>query len=74
MKKRYICEIDGKLMYICEWCGSVHELSDLKYESKLGFMCEQCITAIESRGEILVFEEVYICEKDGKLLMGLVSY
>lgn len=34
----------------CSWCGNDYEEEELK-ETNLGFLCDDCIRAIASRGE-----------------------
>ena len=41
----------------CAWCGDIYEISDMRKETSLGYLCDCCERAIESRGETLVFEE-----------------
>lgn len=41
---------------ICTWCGEIYDKSELKEELNLGYLCDSCIRAIESRGEDLVFK------------------
>ena len=38
---------------ICTWCGEIFDKSELKEELNLGYLCDGCIRAIESRGEEL---------------------
>ena len=38
---------------ICAWCGEICDKSELKEELNLGYLCDGCIRAIESRGEEL---------------------
>ena len=40
---------------ICTWCGEIFDKSELKEELNLGYLCDGCIRAIESRGEELNF-------------------
>ena len=42
---------------VCKWCGEEYEVSELKKEVNLGYLCDTCIRAIKSRGETLTFEE-----------------
>lgn len=37
----------------CEWCGEVHDNSDL-HKTDLGWLCDTCISAIRSRGEEVI--------------------
>ena len=41
---------------VCTWCGEIYDKSELKEELNLGYLCDSCIRAIESRGEDLVFK------------------
>ena len=41
---------------VCTWCGEIYDKSALKEELNLGYLCDSCIRAIESRGEDLVFK------------------
>lgn len=45
----------------CQWCNKLKPNTEGKVEVDLGFLCDTCIKAIESRGETLCFldEEVY---------------
>ena len=38
---------------LCQWCDSLFPESELQEECDLGYLCEQCISAISSRGEEL---------------------
>lgn len=40
----------------CAWCGETYEVSELKKEFNLGYLCNKCIQAITSRGERLYFD------------------
>lgn len=41
----------------CEWCGESYDITEL-YHTDLGFICETCISAVQSRGEeVVVLEE-----------------
>lgn len=42
---------------VCAWCGDELDASELRKEIDLGYLCDSCIRAIESRGETLTFEE-----------------
>ena len=37
----------------CRWCNELHPKSELHLEADFGFLCDNCIRAIESRGETL---------------------
>lgn len=41
----------------CKWCNELFDKSECRYEVDLGWLCQQCIAAIESRGEPLTFRE-----------------
>ena len=41
----------------CVWCEEEYELSELKREIDMGYLCPTCIEAIRSRGEKLCIEE-----------------
>jgi hypothetical protein len=41
----------------CRWCDELFDKSECRYEVDLGWLCHQCIAAIESRGEPLTFRE-----------------
>ena len=41
----------------CAWCDEEYEVCEMKKELYLGYLCDRCIRAIESRGEKLIFEE-----------------
>lgn len=41
----------------CKWCEELFDKSECRYEVDLGWLCHQCIAAIESRGEPLTFRE-----------------
>ena len=41
----------------CAWCGDICEISDMRKETSLGYLCDCCERAIKSRGETLAFEE-----------------
>lgn len=43
-------EEESEDLAICQWCGIVHDKSDLR-NTDIGMLCDQCITAIRSRGE-----------------------
>lgn len=40
----------------CEWCGELMPTSEMRKETKLGYLCDTCQSAIESRGEKLTYE------------------
>lgn len=56
----------------CKWCHELFDKSECRYEVDLGYLCDQCVAAIKSRGETLTFKEstlsnrTWICEFDGK--------
>ena len=37
----------------CQWCNELYPMSELHEETDLGLLCDNCIMAIESRGETL---------------------
>ena len=37
----------------CQWCNELYPTSELHEETDLGLLCDNCIMAIESRGETL---------------------
>lgn len=39
----------------CKWCEELYDKIDCRYEVDMGWLCEQCIDAIKSRGEQLHF-------------------
>ncbi|HOA80016.1 MAG TPA: hypothetical protein PKK61_02990 [Defluviitaleaceae bacterium] len=45
----------------CQWCDKLVYNTDGKVEVEMGFLCDTCIRAIESRGEKLYFldDEVF---------------
>ncbi len=49
--------MDGEEMEYCEWCKELMSASEMRKEEKLGYLCERCQMAIESRGEELTYEE-----------------
>ena len=40
----------------CAWCGEECEKSELVKETHMGYLCEYCVRALESRGEHLCIE------------------
>lgn len=36
---------------LCGWCDSLEEKRGMREERDLGFLCEHCILALQSRGE-----------------------
>ncbi len=50
---------DAEEMVACEWCGSLEYESNCRRELNLGLICDQCQSALYSRGERPVFEEAY---------------
>jgi hypothetical protein len=48
---------------ICSWCKDLFEKLDCKKEKDMGWLCDQCQRALESRGVELEFEEDVIGEK-----------
>lgn len=49
-------------MVECTWCSELVDKSECRYEVKMGWLCEYCIEALESRGEVLTFREGYFDE------------
>ena len=47
---------------ICSWCKDMFEKSDCKKEKDMGWLCDQCQRALESRGVELEFEDEVIEE------------
>lgn len=43
--------------HICDWCKGKFPVSELNKEIELGYLCDNCKRAIESRGETLTFIE-----------------
>ena len=41
----------------CQWCHGMFERCDLRKETNMGYICDACARAIESRGEELTFVE-----------------
>lgn len=41
----------------CKWCNELFDKSECRYEVDLGWLCDQCVAAIKSRGETLTFRE-----------------
>lgn len=48
--------VDDEETAICAWCKEEFPIYDMKKEVNLGYLCDSCQRAIESRGEELVFE------------------
>ena len=48
---------------ICSWCKDMFEKLDCKKEKDMGWLCDQCQRALESRGVELEFEEDVMDEK-----------
>lgn len=48
---------------ICSWCKDLFEKLDCKKEKDMGWLCDQCQRALESRGVELEFEEDVMDEK-----------
>ena len=44
---------------VCKWCGEEYPESDMHKEKDMGWLCDQCIRGIESRGEELEFDEKF---------------
>ena len=47
---------------ICSWCKDMFEKADCKKEKDIGWLCDQCQRALESRGVELEFEDEVIEE------------
>jgi formylmethanofuran dehydrogenase subunit E len=43
----------------CNWCHELFTEDELLDETDLGHICYQCVQAILSRGEKLIFEESF---------------
>ena len=57
-------EADFEDPVVCSWCKDMYEKSDCKKEKDLGWLCDQCQRALESRGVELEFDDDII-EEDG---------
>ena len=55
-------EADFEDPVICSWCKDMFEKADCKKEKDMGWLCDQCQRALESRGVELTFEEATIEE------------
>ena len=42
---------------LCTWCEDLYPEGDMRKEMDMGYLCENCIDALKSRGERLRFEE-----------------
>lgn len=51
--KNGTCEWTNETWHNCQWCGEIFPEDELREEKDLGYLCEYCISAIESRGEKL---------------------
>lgn len=40
-------------LMLCAWCGDEYDKSDL-VKTDLGYLCDNCVRAIESRGESII--------------------
>lgn len=50
-------EADFEDPVICSWCKDMFEKADCKKEKDMGWLCDQCQRALESRGVELEFED-----------------
>ena len=50
-------EADFEDPVVCSWCKDMYEKSDCKKEKDLGWLCDQCQRALESRGVELEFDD-----------------
>lgn len=55
-------EADFEDPVICSWCKDIFEKMDCKKEKDMGWLCDQCQRALESRGVELEFEDEVIEE------------
>lgn len=53
----YAVYVDGSPYDFCAWCGELVSIEELRKEVDLGELCYGCRAAIESRGEILTYED-----------------
>lgn len=53
-----------ELWHHCEWCKEPFPESDLKKDMHLGWLCDYCVDALESRGEKLTLMEEVKSTKD----------
>lgn len=58
-------EADFEDPVICSWCKDMFEKADCKKEKDMGWLCDQCQRALESRGVELEFEDEVIEEMIG---------
>lgn len=58
-------EADFEDPVICSWCKDMFEKADCKKEKDMGWLCDQCQRALESRGVELEFEDEVIEEMTG---------
>ncbi len=49
--------VDGDQYEFCDWCGELMPIDELRKEVNLGYLCDGCRRAIESRGEKLTYED-----------------
>ena len=47
---------DGEACHLCKWCSELYPESELREETDLGHLCDQCVSAIRSRGESLTLK------------------
>ena len=51
-----IIDESGDACRLCNWCGDLFPESILREETALGHLCDQCASAIRSRGESLTLK------------------
>lgn len=51
-----ITDESGDTCRLCNWCGDLFPESILREETDLGHLCDQCVSAIRSRGESLTLK------------------
>ncbi len=49
--------MNGEELEYCEWCGELMLASEMRKEERMGYLCDRCQRAIESRGEELNYED-----------------
>lgn len=42
---------DNEELIECRWCDEMFEEGDLQIELNMGPLCDQCVAALQSRGE-----------------------
>ena len=64
----------------CVWCGGSFPLSEMNKEKDMGYICDHCKEALQSRGEELEFEDEYdeslneSKDRDVKILGGMFEF